>query len=327
MPEFFNIILVSMSRLLFSSPAFVKFAERSLSGARHVQDSSSGEICSSPVTRGSSSFRGVRIFQSLAVVIVFDEVDYQILVSDKACESAVVTSLSSHDAEHPSLGDLGRFNELSGDTLGSKSATGGVINCPIIVSKPRYPPCDSSDDMILAQQDSSSHVSLVSDNSVDDKFNDSGSLDTLLSSTSCSTVTGTLQSSKLSPLSSGLGISSMTRKDGSGSFDGLGIISIKSTAWRHDDLPQSEILQFGDGIDAQLNSIQELRPSSSTYDGSLGSEDFIGTGNAGISDVFLQQTFLMFTQDPLRHLIPECVTKVHFWLSRSLTRYDASNGK
>ena len=60
MPEFFNIILVSMSRLLFSSPTFVKLAERSLSGARQVQDSS-GEICSSPVTDGSSTFREVRI--------------------------------------------------------------------------------------------------------------------------------------------------------------------------------------------------------------------------------------------------------------------------
>ena len=53
-----------MSRLLFSSPAFVKLAERSLSGARQVQDSS-GEMFSdtSPVqvTGGSSLLRGVRI--------------------------------------------------------------------------------------------------------------------------------------------------------------------------------------------------------------------------------------------------------------------------
>ena len=38
MPELFNIILVSMSRLLFSSPAFVELAESSFSGARRVQD-------------------------------------------------------------------------------------------------------------------------------------------------------------------------------------------------------------------------------------------------------------------------------------------------
>ena len=41
----------------------MKLAEKSLSGARQVQDSS-GEICSGPVTGGSSlldTFRGVRI--------------------------------------------------------------------------------------------------------------------------------------------------------------------------------------------------------------------------------------------------------------------------
>jgi hypothetical protein len=38
----------------------VKLAERSLSGARQVQDSS-GEMCSSPVAGGSSTFREVRI--------------------------------------------------------------------------------------------------------------------------------------------------------------------------------------------------------------------------------------------------------------------------
>ena len=232
-------------------------------------------------------------------------------------EAAVVTSLSSHDAERPSLGDLGRrliFNELSGDTLSSKSATGGVINSPIIASKPHYRPSGSDDDMILSPNP---FVSLVSDNSVDGEFNDSGSLDTLLSSASCSTITGTLQSSKSLPRSYGLGISGLTRKDGSGSFDGLGIVSIKSSAWRHDDHPQSEILQFGDGID-QSDSIQEFnrrRTSSSTYDGSLSSEDFdpssllVGTGDNGISDVFLRQTLLTFTQDPFHQLcnsIPDC---------------------
>ena len=256
-------------------------------------------------------------------------------------EDAVVTSLSSH----PSLGDLGRltFNELSGDTLSSESATGDVINSPIIVSKPHYPPSDSDDDdtMILAAQNSFSHVSLVSDNSVDDEFNDSGSLDTLLSSASCSTVTGTLQSSKLLPRIYGLGISGLTRKDGSGPFDGLGIVSIKSSAWRHDDdLPQSEILlQFGDGID-QSDSIQGFnrrRPSNSIYDGSLDSEDFdhpsllvVGTGSdtGMISDVFLQQTLLTFTQDPFHQLcdfsIPDCDNNNSSWSELGLGLGDES---
>jgi hypothetical protein len=268
----------------------------------------------------------------------------QVLVSDKVYESpllksgVVTTGLPCHDAERPtspSLGDLGRrptFNDLSGgDTLCSKSATGGSItnSCPIIASnlKPRYPPSDSDDVMILAQNS----FSLVGDNSVDDddEFNDSGSLDTLLSSTSCSTITtGTLPSSSSSKLllsrRYGLGISGLSRKDGSGSFDGLGIVSIKSSAWRHDDdLPQSEpemLLQFGDGstIVDQSDSIQELfnqrqLPSSSTttttYDGSLDSEDSGGTDDTGISDVFLQETLLTFTQDPfhkLCHSISDC---------------------
>ena len=60
MSEFFNNILVSVSRLLFSSPAFVKIAEKSLSGGRQVQNSS-GEMSS----RQSSSlgiFQQVKFF-------------------------------------------------------------------------------------------------------------------------------------------------------------------------------------------------------------------------------------------------------------------------
>ena len=55
-----------MSRLLSSSPTSAK---PSLSGARHVQDSS-GDACSSPVTGGSSTFREVRssIFGGVTVL-------------------------------------------------------------------------------------------------------------------------------------------------------------------------------------------------------------------------------------------------------------------
>jgi hypothetical protein len=182
--------------------------------------------------------------------------------------------------------------------------------------------------MMISVQNLFNRVSLVSDNSVDDEFNDSGSLDTLLSSTSCSTVTntGTLQSSKsLLPRSYGLGISGLTRKDKSGSFDGLGVVSIKSSAWRHDDddddLPQSEILQFRDGIDQSSDSIQRFnrrRSTTTTYDGSLDSEDFDGTGDNGISDVFLQETLLTFTQDPFHqfcHSIPDDCDNNNSWSS------------
>ena len=75
-------------------------------------------------------------------------------------------------------------------------------------------------------------------------------LDTLLSSASCSTITGFIQSSKL-PHCYGLGISGLTKKkDGSEIInDGFGIISINASARRHHNLPQSEIPRFRDDID------------------------------------------------------------------------------
>lgn len=54
MPEFFNIILISLSRLLFSSPAFAKIMEEhSLAGARQV----AGEMCRSPSPGVIDTFR------------------------------------------------------------------------------------------------------------------------------------------------------------------------------------------------------------------------------------------------------------------------------
>jgi len=143
-----------------------------------------------------------------------------------------------------------------------------------------HPSVDSS---LLSALDSSSLSSFVSDiaESVDEEFRVSGSQDTLLTSTS-PPVSGTLQSSKLLPHGSGLGISGLTRKDGSQTFDGLGIVSIKSSPWRHDDLFRSEMLHLGDGIS-----------QSEGFDSSL-----LGTG---ISDVLLQETLFTFTQDPFHH--------------------------
>lgn len=175
-----------------------------------------------------------------------------------------------------------------------------------------------------------SSLSLVCDiaGSVDDEFSVSGSpADNLLSSTS-PPVTGTLQSSKL-PHGSGLGISGLTRKDGSGPFDGLGIVSIKSSPWRHDDLPRSEMLHLdqSDFIHG-FSQPSSLSYSSSTYDDSSESEDFdpsllVGTGDTGISDVFLQETFFTFTQDPFHQLchsnvvssssIPGCDNSNNSW--------------
>lgn len=243
MPEIFNVILVSVSRLLFSSPAFVKMAESSLSEVRQVQDSS-GAMCS-----------------------------------------------------HTSVGSslLDPFREVP-----------------------------------VSENINFSSLSLVCDiaESVDDESSVSGSpVDTLLSSTS-PRVTGTPQSSKL-PHGSGLGISGLTRKDGSGPFDGLGIVSIKSSPWRNDDLPRSEMLHLGDGIDQSdfihgFSQPSSLSSSSSTYDDSSESEDLdpsllVGTGD-GISDVFLQETFFTFTQDPFHQFCHSTVVS-----SSSIPGCDNSN--
>ena len=48
------------------------------------------------------------------------------------------------------------------------------------------------------------------------------------------------------------------------SFDGFEIVSINSSARRHHNLPQSEILRFRDDIDKRILSI-ERRPSNSSY--------------------------------------------------------------
>jgi hypothetical protein len=233
------------------------------------------------------------------------------------------------------LGPSPTFNELSGitpspTTLSFKSATGGDTSTSLgdntIISELHYPLSDSDDDMILALDPFD--LSLVGDisRSIDDEFCGSESPDTLSFSTPLpsSIVAGTLQPSKL-PHGCGLGISGLRRKDGSGPFDGLGIVSIESSPWRHDELY---------GID-QSNSIQGFNRrrsisfySSSTYDGSSESEDFdssllLGTDDAGLSDVFLQETLLTFTQDPLHQLchsdvitstlIPDCDINNNSW--------------
>ena len=193
--------------------------------------------------------------------------------------------------------DLGR----SRSTLGVKSATVST-SLGDSLSEPHHSPSDSDDDILALNSFS---LSLVSDNSGDDDgdFNLSGlSLDTLLSfSPPCSSTT--LQSSPRTI--SGLGISGLTRKDGSGPFDGLGVVSIKSSAWRHDD--HSSARKLGEGIELS-ESIQGFRqrPSSfscsSTCDASSESEDFdpslLITQSDRLSDVFLRETFLTFTEDP-----------------------------
>lgn len=198
------------------------------------------------------------------------------------------------------LGQSGTFNQPSiiPSTLGHKSATSGTLGTNLInsiVSEPHYPPSDSDDDIILAPN--SFTLSLVSDNSIDDEFNvsESGSLNTLLSSSPRYYGT-TFQSSESLPRVSGLGISGLTRKEGSGPFDGLGIISIKSSAWRHDDLPS----EIRDNIDLS-DSIQGFQPHPSSFSSEDCSHSSLVVGDR-ISNVFLQETLLTFTKDPFHEL-------------------------
>jgi hypothetical protein len=81
-----------------------------------------------------------------------------------------------------------------------------------------YPRSDSDGDM----QNSFSHLSLVNNNSVDDGFNNSGSLDTLLPSTSFSTITSIIQSSK--------SIQVVARNYGLGDFF-FGLRCVRRTWW------------------------------------------------------------------------------------------------
>ena len=83
-------------------------------------------------------------------------------------------------------------------------------------------------------------------------------------------------------------------------------------------LSQREILQFGEVPTNRIlfkNSFDEVhRVLPTTF------EDFdpsllVGTSYTGISDVFLQQTLLTFTEDPFHqryYLIPDCGNN-NFW--------------
>ena len=236
-------------------------------------------------------------------------------------EAVATTRLPSHVIERPSLPeDLGRSvtcNELhSGITpsptlvFGNSAIVGDTSNntslgsssMTPIISEPRCPPSDSDDDNLALN---SSSLSLVSDDSVDDDalFNDSSH----------------------GPVS-GLGISGLRRKDGSGPFDGLGIVSIKSSAWRHGSRLTLELGDHDDDIDLS-NSTQGLNLrhspffSSSAYDDASESEFDLDqslafdTGDK-LSDVFLRETLLTFTEDPFHTLchsdivslcsIPDC---------------------
>ena len=127
----------------------------------------------------------------------------------------------------------------------------------------------SDDDVILPKTLSVIFNFLVSDYSIaidDDEYNNSGSLDTLLSSASCSTITGFIQSSKL-PRCYGLGISGSTKKRWKWghltvlrsflSTPQLGVIIISPPSQRYYDLKM--ILTNGF---SQSNDVHQILPTT-----------------------------------------------------------------
>ena len=116
-------------------------------------------------------------------------------------------------------------------------------------------------------------------------------------------------------VTSGLGVSSLARKDGSGSFGGLRIVSL---AWRHHNgLSQSERERYYNSemvstnltlFKSSIDDVHQVLPVTfKVFDPSL----LVGTGDTGVSDVFPQ--LLTFTQDHFHrfcHLIPDCN---NFW--------------
>ena len=239
-------------------------------------------------------------------------------------EVASARPLSRSIERLPSLEDLGHtflnfaspsITPDSPTTLIPKSAT-----TTSVISEPYYP-SHSDDDDILALNSFSFSLVLGDSTSVDDpEFNMSESIMdasppqpfsvTLQPSSSSSSSSS---SSRLLTGLSGLGISGLTRKDGSGPFDGLGIVSIESSSWRH-DLERAGGIEVSDSIQRFLgrhpSSSSSSSSSSFAYHGS-GDEDcdqpfkVVGGGGGAsdnISDIFLQETFLTFTDDPFHAL-------------------------
>ncbi|KAF8148813.1 hypothetical protein B0H34DRAFT_679497 [Crassisporium funariophilum] len=146
---------------------------------------------------------------------------------------------------------------------------------------------------------SSFDMSLVSDNSEDDLSNP-GALE--VSSSYPRLIPQ--RSQNLSPERNvGLGISGLTKMNGRGVFDGLGIVSVESLSWRHVSEDRNDSFQgfAQEYLSTSLSScnLVSQRPSSPTRD--PGRE---------LSGTFLHEALLAFQEDPhhdnLLNSIPEC---------------------
>ncbi|EDR01487.1 uncharacterized protein LACBIDRAFT_310898 [Laccaria bicolor S238N-H82] len=144
-------------------------------------------------------------------------------------------------------------------------------------------------------------ISLVSDTSEDTDPDTSLALDSsFFSSTPITPARVCISASSPTPL--GLGISGLSKKDGS-AFTGLGVVSSRFSPWRPSD--QEETRSAG----GPLTAFQV--PHEETYSPRCDLTDPIPSSDSdSLSNTFLQETLLTFTDDPFHGYtlasIPEC---------------------
>jgi len=280
MSDFLNVILVSFSQLLFSSPAFGIMANKASCKAVHFSRSGLGpenEPTCHRVARPEAPG-----FSHLFVepVCVFDSIQpppshenqWNIQVNETQNESPTLVPFNS-PVVTPSQSfarascKSGTFADLAGDsivrTIDSFSTSTSFFN-----------------------------ISLVSDNSEEDEESER-SLDTLF----CSSPVPQRSSVPASARGFGLGISGLMNKDGTTPFDGTGIVS---SSWRRSRHTRDHARDSFDGF---------FRHPSTGYESDgypLVSDDSSGS----LSKVFLQEAFITFTEDPFHtcalDVIPEC---------------------
>ena len=165
------------------------------------------------------------------------------------------------------------------------------------------PFCDPSTEFDVDEHSLSGSfdISLVSDTSEDTDPDTSLALDSpLFSSTPITPARVGISAS--SPTTLGLGISGLSKKDGS-AFTGLGVVSSRFSPWRPSD--QDETRAAG----GSLTALQV--PHGEPYSTRCDLTDPISSSDSdSLSNTFLQETLLTFTDDPFHgHTlasIPEC---------------------
>lgn len=112
----------------------------------------------------------------------------------------------------------------------------------------------------------------------------------------------------------GLGITGVSKRDGSGEFDGIGLVSLRR--W----IPRSAC------IPSEANPYIIPFPLSESFPQNLHDD-----GNLELSDTFLQEAVITFIQDPLhKHslaTIPECQSWSELDLNEGDTRGSVSSGE